>query len=421
MLSLLKFNQITYFFALISLVIVSACGGEDDPRTEEVPTPEGIFINEIVASGDDWIELYNESETSQDIGSYTISDSGTDYALPAGTSIPAKGYVVLLCNDLGTGLNTNFKLSASGELVSLKNAEGTLIDKIEYPNLDNGQSYARFPDGSDTWQITGATTQGASNGNDTAPAINSISRTPLVPGLNESVVVTAELISTTGVASVKMFYSFNNAAFSEVAMTLQSGTSYTGTIPGMATVGTVEYYVQAVGTNGSSYFKPASAPDKTDDYLLNTDPLPQLVINEFMASNTTCCPDTDSGADEFDDWIEIYNMGTTAVNLADMYLSDNKDNPFGDKISKSDAAATTIPAGGYLLFWADGSTSQGPLHLNFSLSANGEDIGLYYIDGRAIDVYTFGAQNENVSWGRTTNGGATWKAFATPTPKKSNN
>ncbi|WP_421897994.1 lamin tail domain-containing protein [Marinoscillum sp.] len=421
MLILSKVRRLVFFLTLPTLLLAMACGsGDGDGDEEPEPTAEGIFINEIVASGDDWIELYNALETSKDLGGYTISDSGNEYALPTGTTIAAKGFIVLLCNDLGTGLNTNFKLASGGEIVSLKNASGTLIDHIEFPNLDNGQSYARFPDGADLWQITGVTTQGESNGTDGAPAINSISRAPLVPALNQPVVVTAELISTTGVASVKLFHRFNGGAFSEVAMTLQSGTSYTGTIPGMTTEGTVAYYVEAVGTNGSSSFKPASAPDNTDDYLLNTDPLPQLVINEFMASNTSCCPDTDSGEEEFDDWIEIHNPGTTAVNLADMYFSDDKDNPFGDKISDDDAAATTIPAGGYLVFWADGSTSQGATHLNFSLSADGEDVGLFYIDGRPIDTYTFGAQSENISWGRTTDGGDTWGALSTPTPGQAN-
>lgn len=420
MLSVSKFHRITYFFTLCFLLFITACSDDENPINVEEPTAEGIFINEIVASGDDWIELYTESETSVSIGGYSIADSGNEYEIPTGTTIPAKGHIVLLCNDLATGLNTNFKLSAGGESVSLKNAAGTLIDIIDYPNLDNSQSYARIPDGSDDWQITGVTTQGTSNGSESAPAINTISHAPVVPALNEDVVITAELISTTGVASVTLLYSFNGDSFTEVVMQLQSETSYTGTIPGIASTGTVNYYVHAIGTNGSSVFKPASAPDESNDYLLNNDPLPQLVINEFMASNTTCCPDTDSGEEEFDDWIEIYNTGTTPVNLAGMYLSDNKDNPFEDKISTDDATSTTIEAGGYLLFWADGSTKQGALHLNFNLSADGEDVGLFYIDGRTIDVYTFESQNENVSWGRTTDGGDTWGAFSTPTPNKSN-
>lgn len=417
MLAYLRLNRLPCFCTVTYLFLSTACGGDEAIE----PTEEGLFINEIFASGEDWIELYNALGTSKDISGYTISDESNQYSLPSGTTIPANGFIVLLCNDLGTGLNTNFKLSAGGEIISLENAEGTLIEEVEFPNLDNGQSYARFPDGSDLWEITGVTTQGESNGDDSAPAINSISRDPLVPSLNESVVVTAELISTTDITSVAMYYSFNGGSFTKVEMTYQSGTAYSGTIPGMDSEGTVEYYIEAVDSNGASSFKPASAPESTEDYLLNTDLLPQLVINEFMASNTSCCPDSDSGADEFDDWIEIHNTGTTSVNIAGMYLSDDKDDPFGDKISSDDADATTIPAGGYLLLWADGSTSQGVLHLNFSLSADGEDIGLYYIDGRTIDTYTYGAQNENISWGRTTDAGTTWNAMETPTPGQTNN
>ncbi len=70
--------------------------------------------------------------------------------------------------------------------------------------------------------------------------------------------------------------------------------------------------------------------------------------------------------------------------------------------------------------WADGSTDQGILHLDFSLSNAGEAVGLYYIDGRTIDEYEFGTQAENVSRGRTTDGGSTWGDFATPTPGESN-
>jgi hypothetical protein len=74
-------------------------------------------------------------------------------------------------------------------------------------------------------------------------------------------------------------------------------------------------------------------------------------------------------------------------------------------------ALTTIPAGGFLIIWADNQPEQGALHADFGLSSAGEDVGIYYIDGRKIDDYTFGAQSENVFWGRTTNGTSTWKSL----------
>ena len=74
-----------------------------------------------------------------------------------------------------------------------------------------------------------------------------------------------------------------------------------------------------------------------------------------------------------------------------------------------------------LVLWADGSTDEGVLHLNFSLSADGEDIGLFYIDGRTIDTYTFEAQEKDITWGRTIDGGTTWAAMENPTPGQTNN
>jgi hypothetical protein len=206
-----------------------------------------------------------------------------------------------------------------------------------------------------------------------------------------------------------------------VNMTLVAST-YSGTIPAQASTGTMEYYIEAKGLNDKLTYRPTGAP--TDDvyvYLLNTDPLPQLYINEFMAFNSTCCPDNDGGIPEYDDWIEIYNAGSSPVDIGGMYLSDDLANPFMDRISTDNPSATTIPAGGFLLLWADNTPSQGPRHLNFGLSSTGEAIGLYYIDGRTIDSKTFAAQSENKSYGRNPNGTNTWQVFNTPTPGQSNN
>lgn len=390
------------------------------PAEDEI-VPEGLVINELyAASGDDWIELYNSQESPRDLSGFLIYDNpDTKYRIPDGVSIPAKGFLVLVCDDTGAGLNTNFRLSASGETVFLENAQGTLIDRVTYPALGDGQSYGRYPDGSETLAISGVTSRGASNGNSQAPAISSVVRNPLVPGLNQSVTVTAQVVAGAGVSSLKLWHRFNGGTYTSVNMTA-SGQTYTGTLPASAVTGTREYYVEATGSNGRTSFWPTNAPNETLSYILNTDPLPNLVINEFLAFNTACCPDNSSGAAEFDDWIEIYNRGTTAVNLAGMYLSDNKNNPFNFRIPANNPAVTTIPAGGRLVLWADNTPAQGPLHLDFALNSLGEDVGLYYIDGRTIDEYTFGAQSENLSWGRTTDGAATWRVFNTPTPGQSN-
>lgn len=399
------------------VVQLTSCTSDNDPKPV---TEEGLYINEIYASGEDWVELYNSLEISKNMSGYRIYDNpDAKYILPAGTTIPAKGYLILTCNDLGTGLNTNFKLTSAGETVYLENASGTLINRVTFPALNEGQSYGRYPDGSATLAISGSTSKGASNGDTQAPAIATVARTPLVPSLNQAVTITVTLISNDNIASVKLFHRFNGGVYSSITMTL-SGASYTATIPGKATTGLVEYYIEARGINELTTVEPPDAPFDAFNYLLNTDPLPELVVNEFMAFNSTCCPDNDSGVDEFDDWIEIYNKGAVAVNIGGMYLSDNLANPFNHKIPTDNPSATTIQPGGYLILWADNSPSQGPLHLDFALSNTGEAVGLYYIDGRAINEYTFSAQSENISWGRTTDGAATWKSFNTPSPGASN-
>ncbi len=155
-------------------------------------------------------------------------------------------------------------------------------------------------------------------------------------------------------------------------------------------------------------------------FFLTKEDVPTLYINEFMANNTSCCPDKNGDKDEFDDWIEIYNPGTTPIDIGSMYFSQDKDKSLGYQIPRTDSSLTTIQPGGFLLLWADGERDQGVLHLKFKLNQNGEYIGLYYEDGRKIDGHKFGKQGENVSGGRSSDGAAEWKEFAVPTPGKSN-
>jgi hypothetical protein len=401
---------------LIAVFLPSCKSSEKEP---DITEDELLYINELYASaGDDWIELYNASEETKDLTGYKIyDDPGNKYILPASTVIAGKSYLILVCDDTGTGLFTNFKLSSIGETVYLENVEGNVIDKVQFPSMADGQSYGRYPDGSATFKISGATTKEQSNGERTI--INKISRSPLVPGLAENVTVSVEILNTANVSSVKLYHRANNGTFTSAAMT-SSGTIYSGTIPALNAAGNIDYYVEVTNSANVVSRAPFEAPTDFYSYLLNNDPLPELVINEFMASNLSCCADTDGGTQEFDDWIEIYNNGFTEVNIAEFYLSDDLTNPFNSRIKNTNAAKTTIPPGGYIVIWADNNRSQGELHLDFGLSADGEAIGLYYKDGRKIDSYTFGPQSGNVSMGRLPNGGTTWQLFSPSTPGQPN-
>lgn len=142
----------------------------------------------------------------------------------------------------------------------------------------------------------------------------------------------------------------------------------------------------------------------------------RLRINEFMADNDHAIPDPDEpGA--FEDWLEIYNPGQEDVDMSGMYISDNLNNPTKWQVP----AGVVIPAGGYVVFIADGHTDQGILHISWSLSKYGESISLYEADGETlVDRIVFGPQRTDIAMGRTADGAPTWSLFAPSTPGASN-
>jgi hypothetical protein len=143
-----------------------------------------------------------------------------------------------------------------------------------------------------------------------------------------------------------------------------------------------------------------------------------LVINELMASNSSCIRDPQH---EYDDWIEIYNFGTDAVDTGGMYLTDDPARPRMWRIPGNNSAATTIPAGGYLLIWADDDTADAGLHANFKLSAGGEQIALFDSDGvTLIDSVTFGDQTTDISYGRHPDANDNRRFFGFPSPGAEN-
>lgn len=108
-------------------------------------TKTHLYISEVLASNDsvhqfgetpDLIELHNDSDTPIDLTGFSITDDPAQpgkFVFAEGTSIEAGGYVVLLAtDDPGDGIRTGFKLAADGESVLIHNAEGELIDSVEF-------------------------------------------------------------------------------------------------------------------------------------------------------------------------------------------------------------------------------------------------------------------------------------------------
>ncbi|HWN93531.1 MAG TPA: lamin tail domain-containing protein, partial [Methylomirabilota bacterium] len=153
----------------------------------------------------------------------------------------------------------------------------------------------------------------------------------------------------------------------------------------------------------------------------NNGTLPPVIvsINEWMADNVGAPPDPADG--NYEDWFEIYNPGSNAVSLGGYFLTDALTNKFKFEIP----AGYFIPAGGYLLVWADSESAQNDLggadlHVNFNLSKSGETIALFTPDGLQVDAVTFGPQTSDVAMGRFPDGGVSTYFLTNYTPRAAN-
>ncbi len=85
---------------------------------------------------EDWIELYNTSPDTVDIGGYYLSDDKTQlkqWQLPPSVKIPGNGFLIVWASGRDTasikGLHTNFKLTQS------KNEDIVLADAAGVENV----------------------------------------------------------------------------------------------------------------------------------------------------------------------------------------------------------------------------------------------------------------------------------------------
>ncbi len=143
-----------------------------------------------------------------------------------------------------------------------------------------------------------------------------------------------------------------------------------------------------------------------------------VVINEVLASNVQTVKDPQG---EYEDWIELHNPTGAAIDVGGMHLTDNAGDPTKWQIPMGSPSLTRIPAGGFLVIWADGDTADAGLHAGFRLSAAGGQVCLYAADGTTrLDCVAYDRQLPDVSWGRLPDGSGEWRSFAVPTPGSAN-
>lgn len=141
-----------------------------------------VVLNEFMASNsstiadpqgefDDWIELHNLTDSPVSLTGRYLSDEPNNprkWPFPAGTTIPANGYLLVWADEDTTvinGLHASFKLSASGEEIYLTDTDANLnqvLDSITFGAQTTDLSFGRTATNADVWSSM-TPTPGAAN------------------------------------------------------------------------------------------------------------------------------------------------------------------------------------------------------------------------------------------------------------------
>lgn len=419
----------------------------------------------------DWIELHNTGTENADISGFTLSDNVNNdkYRFPAGTVIPADGYLMVYCGD-GEGENlAPFRLSArEEESIVLKDTQGRIVEMLWTKPLEIPGSVALM-DG--VWTVTDMATPGWENSQAGYAAF--CQATGSAPGQ----IVISELMAAEQYVLPDSFGEFSD--WVELYNTGETAVDLTGwflsddpdrptkwQIPGLSiqpgerkilflsgrdgvyedelhasfslaasgeslvltsALGTVVDSVTfgASGTNQSFVFdsgEPVLTEDPTPGYANDQAgyeafcdaALPQgpLAIWEVMTSNDWYLPQS---LGKCYDWVELYNVSEETIRLSDFSITDDESAP--DRYVLPDK--TLAPGQRIIIILSgDEKLSNGKYaHAPFSLSAAGDQLLLYQGENLIDYVYLKNIPLQH-SYGRSEETGGF--AYMTPTPGTAN-
>jgi hypothetical protein len=150
----------------------SASTGTSTTGAGGAPGDSDVVLNEISASGDDWVEITNVGAAPFDLGGYAVADADMGMPkvadavrFPAGTTLGAGEFLLLLGQQqtappgpqttcLPGGPDTCYYATwgisgSNGERLYILSAEDAVVSIADYPAnaVPLGQTWGRLPDG----------------------------------------------------------------------------------------------------------------------------------------------------------------------------------------------------------------------------------------------------------------------------------
>jgi len=404
--------------------------------------PGTVVVNEIESDGGtpgDWIELANTTSAPVDVSGLVLKDNDDTHAftLPAGTTLPALGFLVVdESTDPAAGLSFGL---GKADSVRLFDADGTtLLDSYSW-TAAAATTYGRLPDRTGAFGVTPASSKGTANAAATTPT-----PTPTDPGTTPAPAPAPTPAPTPAPAPVTTTLRINEVEsngddtdwveLTNVGSTAVdvSGWSFLDgddshakyVLPAGSTVAPGGFFVidQAQGvrpgfdfglggadsarvydTSGAlaltyswtehSLVSYGRCPDGTGEFATTTtstkgganDCSSPVRLNEIESSGGTP-----------GDWVELTTVGATPVDVSGFVLSDSDDThryvlPTG----------SVIQPGGFLVL--DELTTTTPAGFDFGLGG-ADSVRLFARDGvTLVDSYAW-TQHAAVTWGRSPDG-----------------
>ena len=247
-------------------------------------TPEPI--------NEEWIELRNPDPFPADISGWRFT-RGIDYTIPAATSIPAGGFLVIASNVAafqaahpgfsGTVIGGwTGQLSSGGETIELEDAAGATVDEIQYADDGDWATRVRGPlsfghrgwewespadggghsveligpsiDSGLAWtaSVTPGGTPGAANSNSAAPlfVVRDVRHRPEIPRSTDTISIKADFYGTAFTNQVLRWRRDGQASFQTTGFQMEAGETFSGdfwrgvaTIPPQPNGTVIEFYL----------------------------------------------------------------------------------------------------------------------------------------------------------------------------------
>lgn len=425
-------------------------------QAAETERENTVLINEIESDdpngGNDWVEIINAGTSDADISGWFVTDDkalerqseGKTFQIAEGTVLKAGEVLVL-----EDSINFDFGLGKE-DTVNLYNADAILLDTYSWSGHADG-TYSRVVGGNEF--VDQAATKGAVNtvesgeegegSEDEAPqptvgtlVINEVNSSPddwveLMNIGNEAIELTGyelrdnsddhrwQFAEGTTVAAGELIVVKANTAglvFDDAADTYVTGI-FDEAI-GIGSGDSIRLYdasgelldshtwTEHANIGGDESASWGRYPDGVGSFVLmpesagvsNSWYAPELVINEVESNG------------EETDWVEVYNAGSSDIDLSGWYILDN--DPVGHLNETTPLAeGTLLKAGAYFVF---------DQNVNFLFGLGKEDsVTVYNKDGVAVAAYAWTSHAEGV-YARIPDGSGEFVDFEVSTKGKAN-